>query len=220
VIEALRMAVVTVPDEAELTRIGGGDSGGPPEEPPSGGGDGRGLPSARRSDAPYTGILLALGAILMFFMGLTSAFIVRKGTSGDWVTVQLPALLYPNTLALVLSSVLLEAARRFRARGDARAFGRLWGGATLLGALFLVGQLVAWRQLADQGVYVSTNPSSSFFYLLTAAHGAHLLGGVLALLFVARKARSSGIAVNVVSIYWHFMGALWVYLLLLLRLGG
>jgi cytochrome c oxidase subunit 3 len=93
-----------------------------------------------------------------------------------------------------------------------------------LGVLFLAGQLIAWRQLAHEGVFLVTNPSSSFFYVLTAAHGLHLLGGILALLYVSRRnwqrARiSQATATDVTSIYWHCMDGLWIFLFALLYLG-
>jgi cytochrome c oxidase subunit 3 len=91
-----------------------------------------------------------------------------------------------------------------------------------LGLLFVGSQLTAWRELAWRGVYLATNPSSSFFYLLTAAHGVHLLGGIIALLYlVVRAGRISlrprqATALDVTAIYWHFMDGLWLYILLLL----
>jgi hypothetical protein len=91
----------------------------------------------------------------------------------------------------------------------------------LLGLGFLLGQIVAWRQLAARGIYLATNPSSSFFYLLTATHGLHLLGGIIGLSGVLtatwRKLTPGGrTGVAVASIYWHFMDGLWIYILLLL----
>jgi cytochrome c oxidase subunit 3 len=90
--------------------------------------------------------------------------------------------------------------------------------------LFLAGQFIAWRQLAREGVFLVTNPSSSFFYVLTAAHGLHLLGGILALVYVSRRnwqrARiTQATATDVASIYWHCMDGLWVFLFALLYLG-
>ena len=87
---------------------------------------------------------------------------------------------------------------------------------------FLGGQLVAWRELASRGIYLGTNPGSSFFYVLTAAHGIHLLGGVVALAYVASRARRIALGrarrtpVDVTAIYWHFMDALWIYVFLML----
>jgi cytochrome c oxidase subunit 3 len=189
-------------------------TGGPrgPEAPPPGDGGGVSLADRRRL-ASATGILLVLAAVTMFFMALTSALLVRKGSGGDWVEVALPAILWANTLALVVSSVFLEVARRREKRGWLHL-------ATILGVAFLGGQLLAWRDLWAQGVYVSTNPGASFFYVLTAAHGVHLVGGVAALLYAGMERARGGNALRVATIYWHFMGGLWIYLLLLLRFGG
>ena len=92
-----------------------------------------------------------------------------------------------------------------------------------LGFTFLLGQLLAWRNLAAQGLFLATNPSSSFFYVFTALHAVHLLGGIGGLIYVLRKlVRTKGSAetsgLGAFSIYWHFMDILWVYLLLLLAI--
>jgi len=215
----------TFPDvEPVVEDIGGG---GP--TPPPGGGDGGDDGKRRRPGTPspnryYTGITLGIVSILMFFMALASAFLVRRGTSGDWVPAHLPAVLWLNTLALIASSFTLERARRSLSRLDLSGFGKLWTVTTGLGALFLIGQLVAWRQLVTQGVFMASNPASSFFYIFTAAHGLHLLGGIGALLYVLfGKFDNAGLrlptAAEVVSYYWHFMDGLWVFLLALLYLG-
>lgn len=199
--------------------------GGTP--PPAGGGDdgsGSGGSAEISRRAYFTGISLGLAAILMFFMALTSAYIVRKGLGGDWQSIRLPRILWLNTLVLVASSFTIERARRHQREGSGLDFQRWWAVTTLLGCLFLVGQVVAWWQLRAAGVFVASNPSSSFFYVLTAAHGAHLVGGILALLYVAARAwrRSritQGTAAELASVYWHFMDGLWVFLFLLLNLG-
>jgi len=206
------------------------DGGGGPTPPPGGGDDGddgkRRRPGGRPSpNRYYTGIALGIVSILMFFMALASAFLVRRGASGDWIPVHLPAVLWINTLALIASSFTLERARRSLSRLDVSGFRKLWAVTTGLGALFLIGQLVAWRQLVAQGVFMASNPASSFFYIFTAAHGVHLLGGVGALVYVlVRKFdnnRSIALptAAEVASYYWHFMDGLWVFLLALLYLG-
>jgi len=94
-----------------------------------------------------------------------------------------------------------------------------------LGLIFILGQFLAWRNLAGQGLYLATNPSSSFFYVFTALHGAHLLGGIGGLAYVLRKLTGSKTdsamyvrSFGAFSIYWHFMDILWVYLLLLLAM--
>jgi cytochrome c oxidase subunit 3 len=216
-----------VPDiELIVEDVGGG--GGGPTPPPGGGDDGddgkRRRPGKPSPNRYYTGIALGIVSILMFFMALASAFLVRRGTSGDWIPVHLPAVLWLNTLALITSSFTLERARRSLSRLDLSGFRKLWAVTTILGALFLIGQVVAWRQLVAQGVFMASNPASSFFYIFTAAHGLHLLGGVGALLYVlVRKFDNTRIALptaaEVASYYWHFMDGLWVFLLALLYLG-
>ncbi|HEV2349918.1 MAG TPA: cytochrome c oxidase subunit 3 [Terriglobia bacterium] len=169
-----------------------------------------------------TGMWMALVAIVMLFASFTSALIVRKGGSSDWAAIALPRILYFNTLILLASSVAFEISRRALGAGRASQF-KIWLKVTsILGVAFIGGQLVAWRELASHGVYLSTNPSSSFFYLLTAAHGLHLLGGVIALCYLVGQAPrlaaglKKRVAVDVTALYWHFMDGLWIYLLLLL----
>jgi cytochrome c oxidase subunit III len=172
-----------------------------------------------------TGIWVVLFAITMMFAALTSALIVRKGSSLDWQGFTLPSILYFNALILIASSVTLEVARRqvatfmgglkSQVENPAR-----WLYVTLfLGLLFVAGQYVAWLQLRAEGLYLATNPSSSFFYLLTAVHALHVLGGLGGLIYVIRKLRKSALRryqLVATARYWHFMGILWLYLLLLL----
>jgi cytochrome c oxidase subunit 3 len=223
---------VPVPDiELIIENVGGG--GGGVGKPPGGGDDGNGggdnrskrpgssRPSAKRY---YTGMALAIVSILMFFMALASAFLVRRGTSNDWIPVHLPPILWINTLILLSSSATLELARRRLGQSDFSGFRKLWVVTTALGGFFLLGQLFAWRQLAAQGVFIASNPASSFFYIFTAAHAVHLFGGIAALFFVSlrkfERARISlSAASEITSYYWHFMDALWVFLLALLYLG-
>ena len=180
------------------------------------GDDGGGTPRPLPEHRYYTGMMLALGAILMIFAAFTSALVVRSGLSDDWQAAALPGILWPNTLVLLASSFTLEKARR--GYGATGRFQGWWWATTLLGTAFLAGQMLAWLQLVDAGVYVGTSPSSSFFYVLTATHGIHLLGGVMALLYISWKIRwktsktSIATILGVTSLYWHFMDGLWVYL--------
>lgn len=213
-------------DDIELIieDIGGG--GG--KQPPGGGDDGdsdkrrrSGPPSPRRYS---TAIALGIVSILMFFMALASSFIVLKGTSDVWVPLHLPRILWVNTVILLASSLTVELARRRLAAADLGGFQRLWKLTTSLGFLFLAGQIIAWRQLVAAGVYIASNQASSFFYIFTAAHGLHLLGGVAALLYVSLRTfektkLSRATAAEVTSYYWHFMDGLWLFLLALLYLG-
>jgi cytochrome c oxidase subunit 3 len=174
--------------------------------------------------AYYTGMSLALAGIFMFFMALVSSYIVRKADP-NWRKVDLPAMVWVNTAILVVSSITLSRSLQFLRKHDGRRFGRWWRVTTILGLLFLAGQVLAWRQLAAAGVFVASNPASSFFYLLTGVHGVHLLGGVLALLYVSLRgwqhaSVTQGTAAGVTAVYWHFMDGLWVFLFLVLQLGG
>jgi cytochrome c oxidase subunit 3 len=214
-----------VVDDIELIieDIGGGGGNRPPAGGDGGDGDKRRRPGPSSPRRYYTAIALAIVSILMFFMALASAYIIRKA-GNDWVPVHLPAVLWFNTVALLASSATMELARRRLAATNLSGFRTFWQFTTGLGFLFLIGQLIAWRQLVAQGVYVSTNPASSFFYIFTAAHGLHLLGGVGALLYVLFRAfektnLSRATAAEITSYYWHFMDGLWVFLLALLYSG-
>jgi cytochrome c oxidase subunit 3 len=213
----------TITDEIEIIDAGhGGGTDVPAGVDDDGEGSGGSWQMPQR--AYFTVIQLGIAGITMFFMALTSSFLVRKGLGNDWVAFNFPRILWVNTLILVASSFTIQAARRYLHADQRAAFKRWWALTTGLGILFLGGQLIAWRQLAGQGVFLVTNPSSSFFYVLTAAHGLHLVGGILALLYVSqrnwqRSRMSLGTAADVASIYWHFMDGLWVFLLALLYLG-
>ena len=216
------MPGATITDELELLNAGGG----PPADRGGAGGDWREGPGAfgRERRMYLTGVSVALAAILMFFMALASSYIVRKGTGSDWQPIEMPRILWLNTAVLVASSITVEVARRKLAQAGVSEFRNWWAITTALGTLFLGGQFVAWRVLADQGLFLATNPSSSFFYVLTAAHALHLMGGVIALGYVAARSnehlvRRGGLPADVAGVYWHFMDGLWVFLFLLLTLG-
>jgi cytochrome c oxidase subunit 3 len=172
-----------------------------------------------------TGIWVGLAAIGMTFLALTSALVVRKGSALDWRHFTLPSILYFNTLLLLASSVTLEIARRQVAgfmgglRGKDAKPAR-WLYVTLaFGLMFVAGQYIAWRQLSAQGLYLATNPSSSFFYVLTAAHALHVFGGLGGLIRVIHKLKQFTLrrsTLDATSRYWHFMDVLWIYLLWLL----
>lgn len=172
------------------------------------------------------GMWVALASILMMFTALTSAYIVRAASADDWKTLSMPRVLWLSTALIVISSVTLEMARR-KLKSEGQGTHRRWLFVTgLLGFAFLMSQLFAWRHLVGQGIYVSSNPHSSFFYLLTATHGVHLAGGLIALLFLSFRSRAGGkhqlptskamAATDAVTLYWHFMDLLWIYLFVLL----
>ncbi len=192
----------------------GGDSGGNP--------DGRG--AFRR--ASFTGLWVLLAASTMLFAAFTSAMVVRRGLSDDWVSTPKPPILLVNTGILLASSLALEIARRALKSGGRAKFNGWWTAGTLLGVLFLGGQVLAWNQLNAAKVFIFTNPSSSFFYVLTVAHALHLLGGVTALFYVDVQALRLSLgpakrtAIDISAIFWHFLDGLWLYLMVLFYVWG
>lgn len=216
------MASVLTPPKPKASPIRPGADGGPPRDPGFGGGDGwgggpdDGALAIRRYK---TGMWLGLGAIVMVFSAFTSAYVVRKGMSNDWRAIRVPSILWLNTAVLLASSLTFERAKRER---EALS----WLNATAaLGTIFVVGQFLAWLQLRASGVFLASNPSSSFFYLLTGAHALHIAGGILALFYVVfriwrgRAWPRRQAAVEATALYWHFMDGLWVYIFLLLLVG-
>lgn len=172
------------------------------------------------------GMWIALAAIVMMFTSLTSAYIVRAASSNDWRPIQMPRILLLSTALIVLSSAAIELARR-KLKSGLKGSYRPWLLLTLaLGVGFLGSQILAWRQLVRQGVYVTSNPHSSFFYLLTATHGVHLLGGLLAVAYLLVRSGKPPVngqaqsprqgVLDAATLYWHFMDGLWIYLFLLL----
>lgn len=191
------------------------------------------------------GIAAGIVSVGILFMGLSTAYIWRQGTSGwdpelhvptrRWLPLALPyRLLFVNTFILVLSSVTLEFARRGLLRkAEFVSLGirppRLqtelpWLGLTvMLGFGFLAGQVMVWSAFRSQGIYLASYPSGSFFYLLTGLHAVHLLGGLIALIYALTgswfrmKFDSQRIAVDITGWYWHFMAVLWIYIFSLLH---
>jgi cytochrome c oxidase subunit III len=169
------------------------------------------------------GMLVSLASIAMLFTSLSSAYIVRSGITYDWFPIAVPRVMFGSTALILLSSLSIEIARRKLKQNLAATYSKYLLLTGFLGLGFLVSQVIAWRQLAAQGIYISSHPHSSFFYVLTGAHAVHIAGGLLALTFLwLRSGRfleaKRQAAADAVSIYWHFMDALWIYLFLLLFL--
>ena len=203
-------------------RGGGGRGGGGNGGEGSDHDDGADHASPRRY---RVGMWVALASILMLFGTLVGAYVVLSSSSKSWHPVATPPFIRLSTVLILLSSGTFEAARRCLKQENERGY-RQWLVLTLLlGTGFLVSQLLAWQQLAAEGLYLADNQYSSFFYLLTGTHAVHLLGGLSGLsylLFLARgkygDVRAQQAAASVTALYWHFMDALWIGLLLLLLL--
>jgi cytochrome c oxidase subunit 3 len=197
-----------------------GDAGAPPRVPEPGGDGGGGPAPSFGADPTRFGLWVFLGTVTMLFIGFTSAYVVRR-SSGGWRAIAPPALLWLNTALLLGSSATVELARRRLRSWDLAGARRYLALTGVLGILFVAGQLGAWRALADQGVFLATSPHSSFFYLLTGLHVVHLLGGLAWFAVVLARLRRLTLTpgedgLGLFATYWHFLGALWVYLFLLL----
>ncbi|MBW4025770.1 MAG: heme-copper oxidase subunit III [Acidobacteria bacterium] len=240
------------PVEIERKDTGYGGKPPVDRRPTGGGGDGDNWdkrPPGRRGPRELLnryrlGVFFALAGDLMFFIALVSAFFVRQ-TAGhfdprenyvsDWHPLAIPPILWINTAILLLSSATVEMGRRqlfheIDVMEEWLGLGRPavkraapWLIATAgLGVLFLMGQWIAWQQLASEGMFFATNPNSHFFYLITATHGLHLVMGIAALLtalvavFVLRKMEMRQIVVDCTAWYWHTMGLFWIFLFVLM----
>ena len=178
-------------------------------------------------DPSRTGIWVGLAAISMSFAAFTSALVVRQATANDWHPLTIPSIVFVNTGILLASSVTLEVGRRriadfARNKTSDRGTALFWLSGTLaLGLLFVIGQYIAWRQLRAEGLYLASNPNSSFFYVLTAMHAVHVLGGLAGLVRVIYLVCQPVFALrrstmDATSYYWHFMGVLWLYVLIVM----
>jgi len=183
----LELATVTTTErEVKPKGIGLGGSGNGFRNNGGGNGGDNNRNSRPTPNKYRLGMWLAMAAIMMMFMSITSAYVIREGK--DWQPMTVPSALWVSTGVLLASSFTFEWASRALRRGFNGLFKQWLIVTTLLGFAFLVGQLLAWRQLVLKGIYLSTNPHSSFFYLLTSLHGLHLLGGVFALLWLVSGA--------------------------------
>ncbi len=163
------------------------------------------------------GLRVFLGVVTVLFLLLVVAYADRMAFA-DWRSMPTPWLLWLSTAILIVSSVALHWASVGASRGqiDVVRSGLLIGGVTAVG--FLASQLLAWQQLAALGYYSAANPSVAFFYLLTALHGLHLLGGLVAWGRTAAKVRRGvdlehvRLSLELCATYWHFLLAVWLVL--------
>jgi cytochrome c oxidase subunit 3 len=168
---------------------------------------------------------VVLAAVLMMFAALSSGYVYIMATEEQRRPVAMPSMFFVSTGLILVSSGTFHRAKRSLHQDRPRAYLR-WLLATLvLGVGFLGSQLVGWRELARAGVYFAGHPRSTFFYLATALHGAHLIGGIgLVLYLVFRRLRPGWLLHvdknktwhSVVGLYWHTMDGIWVWLFLLL----
>lgn len=162
------------------------------------------------------GVLLAV--IGSFFALFISAYAMRMQRP-DWRAIPLPSILWLNTAMLIASSLALQGAKVAAGRGEIRELKMGLIAAGISALAFLSGQLVAWQQLTDEGYRLAANPANDFFYILTGAHGLHLLGGLVALARTTDKAWRAPLtnrlrlSVELCATYWHFLLFIWLVFL-------
>ena len=174
------------------------------------------------------GMLAALAFVTMTFGALVAAFLVRSRTTFQWTSIILPPLLWVDTAILLASSFTYEKGHRKLRANDQRGFFEWTRYTTILGSLFLIGQLAVWWQILASGQFVRNNPHSSFFFLFSGLHGAHILAGLtgLSVLLYRTHEPASGpnwqmhtrVLANAVAIFWHYLDGLWIVLFTLLLL--
>jgi cytochrome c oxidase subunit 3 len=168
------------------------------------------------------GLWVFLAVVTSLFGLFLSAYYMRMGehsgpTVADWNPIRDPAILWLNTAVLILGSVAMQSARASVARGQAEQTRvRLVAGG-LLTIGFLVGQLLAWRQLRESPAFTPLNPAVAFFYLITAVHGLHLLGGLYVWgRTLARSLRKDvelidiRLSIELCTVYWHYLLLVWL----------
>ncbi len=164
---------------------------------------------------------VGIGSILMMFAGLTSAYIVKRNQA-NWTTFELPMAFWYSTVTIILSSFTLWiSVKAFKERLMSR-YRNMMGVTLVLGILFIVLQIVGFKQLWQKGMTLQANVSFSFLYVIVGLHALHVIGGVIALIVMSLKAFNSRVRnysivpVDLMNTYWHFVDVLWLYLLVFL----
>ena len=161
------------------------------------------------------GVFLLCAAVSTFFGALVIAFFWRAQTIAYWQKVPLPPMLWVSTNIILSSSITFETARRLWRIGRQELASKFLLLTACLGVAFMASQTTAWRVLVSRGAFMTHNPWSSFFYIFTGLHAAHLLGGLIAL-FILLWGRKRKETIDAACYYWHFMGLLWMILFFVL----
>jgi len=179
---------------------------------------------AQREETVRLGLWIFLATVAMLFAAFTSAYVVRRSGS-DWTRINLPAVLWLNTVILAASSLVLEAGAWFGRRRQWVAASGSLGAALALGAGFLLGQAQAWRQLMDAGVFLPASPHSSFFYMMTGAHAVHVVAALAVLGWASVRTwigegrsdfRRWTSTLGTARTFWHFLFGVWAVVFLVL----
>lgn len=163
---------------------------------------------------------VAIGSILMMFAGLTSAYIVKR-SQASWLMLEIPVIFWYSTVAILASSITIQLSLKALKAREMMAYKRWLMITAVLGVLFLVLQIVGFKQFGANDIRLigaGSNASYSFLLAISGLHGLHVLGGVIALVVIAIQAlrvatRSyNTVPLEVAATYWHFVDALWIYL--------
>jgi len=162
---------------------------------------------------------IGIGSIVMMFISLTSAYIVRQA-AGNWLEFKLPSVFMLSTCAILLSSITLQMASSAFRKGNESTYKLMLLSTLALGMIFILFQYQGWLQMRASGIELSGNPSGSFVYVLSGLHAAHVIGGIgilflacyhaFVLPFVQSERRL--LRLDLTSQYWHFVDVLWVFL--------
>jgi cytochrome c oxidase subunit 3 len=169
-------------------------------------------------------VWLFIVTITMLFAALTSAYVVKQ-SGGDWLNFNLPGMFWITSTIIIVSSITMQLALK-SAKEDRFSRLKMYLILTaLLGVAFLFGQYQSWKQLVDMDVYFVGNPAGSFLYVLTGLHGVHIISGLIFLIVVIASSfklkthSKSLIRIEMCTTYWHFLGGLWLYLFVFLKLN-
>ena len=180
------------------------------------------MTSQRQKMHPHKFTLwVAIGSITMMFAGLTSAYIVKRNQP-NWLTFNIPLIFWYSTAVIIISSITIMLSRKYFDNKQMSRYRQMLAVTTLLGILFVVMQVIGFKQLWAEGITLTKNVAYSFLFIIVGLHALHVIGGVIALIVIYLKGFSSRIKnysvipVEVISIYWHFVDLLWIYLLIFL----
>ena len=167
-----------------------------------------------------TGLIALIAATTMLVSALSSAYVVRRGLSNDWVPLHLPPVLAASAILLVLSSLAVEVGRRSFGTHKHSRFAGFWFAGPALGALFVLAQAYGWNQISRTGISAASNPSAAFLYVLSGTIVALVIGTAAALIWIGYRAFGSNSQVSsgrfkVAAYYWHYLDCLWIYLVIL-----
>ena len=180
----------------------------------------------KRQSAQTALLMIGMFSVIMLFAGLTSAYIVSKGSLGaKWDYIVLPKMFYYSTLMILLSSLFGYFSVKLCKADNSNMLKRFLSLTILFGVLFFMFQILGWKDLVNNGKFLSgNNVASSYLYVLTLTHFLHVVGGVIALLVTFFQSLNNKYnAVNFHGLqlairFWHFLAGLWIYLFLFLLL--